>query len=191
MRIRRIGINGFVFLGLLVSVAANVALGVLLFRIDRSSHLATLKSKGVAVGTIVPPVVASRLDGTAVTLGYRSGDKPTLIYVFSPSCVWCARNAENLRVLLRKASSSYRLVGIAMEPSVEIVRQYLGREKIEMPVYVRPEDDTVAAYGFYSTPDTIVVSPEGRVVAEWRGAYVGAIAQDVERVFGLTLPGVR
>ena len=34
-------------------------------------------------------------DGKAVRIEFTGTDKPTLLYVFTPGCIWCGRNLEN------------------------------------------------------------------------------------------------
>jgi hypothetical protein len=51
--------------------------------------------------------------------------------------------------------------------------------------------ETLKAYKLRSTPQTIVVSPEGKVLQNWVGAYVGGQKSQVEAFFHVSLPGLR
>jgi hypothetical protein len=43
-------------------------------------------------------------------------------------------------------------------------------------------------YGLGSTPETIVISSQGKVVERWLGAYEGGTKRDMERFFSANLP---
>lgn len=43
-------------------------------------------------------------------------------------------------------------------------------------------------YGLGSTPQIIIVSPDGKVLQNWVGAYTGVEQAEVEKFFGVTLP---
>jgi hypothetical protein len=58
------------------------------------------------------------------------------------------------------------------------------------PVYANPTPETVRALGLGSTPQTILISPEGEVLKSWAGAYVGRVRPEVEVFFGVNLPGL-
>ena len=51
--------------------------------------------------------------------------------------------------------------------------------------------ETLKTYKLGSTPQTIVISPEGKVLQDWVGAYVGDQKSQVEAFFQVTLPGLR
>jgi hypothetical protein len=57
-------------------------------------------------------------------------------------------------------------------------------------VYRTVSEDVKIAYGLNSTPTTIVISPESKILQYWRGAYSGDMKNEVERFFRLTLPGI-
>jgi hypothetical protein len=47
-----------------------------------------------------------------------------------------------------------------------------------------------SAYKSSGTPETIIISPEGRVVRAWPGAYTGQFQHEVENFFNVSLPGL-
>ena len=57
---------------------------------------------------------------------------------------------------------------------------------MNFPVYDDLTPAAIATYHLGSTPETIVVSPAGRVLKSWSGAFVGDTKNSVERFFGLT-----
>jgi hypothetical protein len=81
---------------------------------------------------------------------------------------------------------SYRFLGLSL--SSEGLAEHAP--SLPFPVYANPSADTIRQYRLGATPQTIVVSPSGQVIASWRGAYVGPTKEAVEKYFDATLPGV-
>jgi hypothetical protein len=59
-----------------------------------------------------------------------------------------------------------------------------------MSVYKKPSSLARSSYGLGATPETIVISKEGRVVKNWIGAYVGENLSGVNQFFGVHLDGM-
>lgn len=59
-----------------------------------------------------------------------------------------------------------------------------------MPVYKDLTELSKLTYKLGATPQTIVVSPEGKVIKNWMGAYSGDKAREVEEYFNVRLPGL-
>jgi hypothetical protein len=92
-----------------------------------------------------------------------------------------------VRTLAAAAGDRYRLVGLSLDDDVAA---YLTRERLTFDVVVGVPRATLAALGVRGTPQTLVVSPDGRLMQDWHGAWRGPLAQQVEQFFGLTLPGL-
>src|SRR5258707_3861142 len=97
---------------LVASVALNVVLAHKLRQFnhllgDGSEHL--LKS-----GSWVPAFEATDLRGQRQSVAYNQVSKPTVLYIFTPPCNWCARNMENIKTLVSKESPQYRFIGISL-----------------------------------------------------------------------------
>jgi hypothetical protein len=48
-----------------------------------------------------------------------------------------------------------------------------------------------SAYKLGGTPQTLVVSEDGKVMKNWKGAYMSNIQKEVEDYFHIDLPGIR
>lgn len=176
-----------VLLGL--SLLCNVALGVAFFRISVAAFGKTQPppASGPAIGSSLPPLQAWRSDGKPEAVEF-TGQQPTVVYVFTPTCQWCDRNLDNLKALLTVATRTHRVIGLSLDPTLH---DYVEKNELEnLPVYVNPSRDTMEAYMFGPTPLTLVISPSGRVLKSWVGAYGGAVKEDVEKYFRLELPGL-
>ena len=182
-----------VFIVTFVALSVSVTLNVLLAHRVRSltyARSASMAEYQLKVGTTVPPITAKRLDGDQDqdAISYRSTNEATVLYVFTPSCVWCARNLDNLKALLDQKSSQYRVIGVSL--SEQGLAEYLAKNELKLPVYSGLSPETLKTYKLGSTPQTIVISPEGKVLQDWVGAYVGDQKAQVEAFFHVRLPGL-
>ena len=142
----------------------------------------------LSVGVSAPDITAKNLAGADEKISFKEGDKPSIIYVFSPSCVWCNRNQENLKTIIASKRATHRIIGVSL--ASEGVKEYVAKHNFDFPVYVNPTPDTVKAYNLGGTPQTIVISSSGKVEQNWEGAFVGEIKSNVEKYFGIALPGI-
>jgi len=69
--------------------------------------------------------------------------------------------------------------------------EYVAKNELKLPVYCSLSSETLKTYKLGSTPQTIVISPEGKVVQDWVGAYVGEQKSQVEAFFHVNLPRLR
>ncbi len=173
---------------LFASLATNLGLGVEVSRL-RSVVAALKAGGGLQGGTVLPDMPAFNTSGRSVTVRFRDSALPTVLYVFSPACKWCARNMPNLKALQGSAPGRYRLVGISLHPAG--LEQYSARHGLDFPIVTSVDPKFVSRYHLGGTPQTIVVSPAGRVIQSWTGAYDAEIRGQVERALGVVLPGMK
>jgi peroxiredoxin len=168
------------------SVTLNPALA---YRVHRQSALirALTPAKRLPIGAAVPALRGEGPAGTAMTISAKSS-AGTLLYVYAPECGWCIRNAENMKVVIEAARKrGMAIYGVSLAP--ENSRQFLTSHGIDVPVVI-PDETTRRDYGFSGTPQTLVLSAEGTVLRNWRGAYVEKTAGDVSAFFDISLPGL-
>jgi peroxiredoxin len=151
--------------------------------------IAVLKSEGtLKPGSAVPPISAYDLTGELQTIPVAQTSKPTVLYVFTPQCAWCSRNLSNIRALYDAVSEQYAIVGISL--SDRNLAAYLAASGFRFSVYATPLPAVIKVYRLGSTPRTIVVSPEGKVVKSWIGAYDRMLGKEIEEFFNVRLPGL-
>jgi hypothetical protein len=173
---------------LAISLLLNVLLGLETLRPhEEGVEAGTGPLSGPAIGASVPSLQVESLDGVGQRISFESDSRPTVIYIFSPSCDWCERNVANIRALASERSGAFRFVGVSLTESSE---DHLIAEQLGFEVFISPGLQTLSAYGLRGTPQTIVVSTDGTVVRSWTGAYGGRTGQMIERFFGLKLPGL-
>jgi peroxiredoxin len=149
------------------------------------SELTSLR--GLSQGDLAPPIRAKDFDGQPATITHLEGDKPSIIYIFTPTCAWCVRNLNNVRALFISTKESYRFVGLSLS-SIGL-REYVSQYHVDFPVYSDPVGLSARAYKG-GTPRTLVVSADGRILKTWFGAYSKDIQEEVEGYFKTHLPGI-
>jgi peroxiredoxin len=174
-----------------VILAASVTLNVLLaYRLSQfNRRFDAVRVEPLKSGTTVPPPRVQDLQGESRALNYAEVSAPTVLYILTPSCSWCARNMDNFKQLVTQRGTEYRFIAVSL--SKEDLPEYITSHKLTIPVYVTPSIEMQKAYRLGGTPQTIVVSREGRVVKDWEGAYVGEQKTEVEAFFHVSLPGLR
>jgi hypothetical protein len=180
-------IDVFLLLLLIASLSLNVYLG---WRVRQASPPSTNPQNLVKLlpGTNVNPVTAVGLDGKQHTISYGDTDKPTVFYILSPSCIWCVRNQSNIDQLARLKGNEFRFIGLSLaEPGL---KDYVEGHQLNFPMYARLTSETSRSLGLGGTPQTIVISPDGRVLKNWTGAYIEHLRPEVEAYFGIRLPGL-
>jgi peroxiredoxin len=188
----RWGGTATVFVGVAVTLVLSVMLNVLLARKVRSLNnlqASRTADRFLKAGATVPPITANRLGGQQEAISYQNADQATVLYVFTPPCTWCARNMDNFKTLLDKERGQYRFIGLSL--SEQGLANYVAENNLTLPVYSGLSPEAIRTYKLGGTPQTIVVSPKGKVLQHWAGAYVGDQKSQVEAYFHVSLPGLR
>lgn len=175
---------------LVVSVGINIGLAYKLYRLSdaRETLLSRLEALRLPSGTTVPTFSARRItnsESAVETINYAGTDRPTVLYVLSSTCGWCVRNEDSINRLIAEKSSEYRFIAISLD------EDGAAGEPVHpagIPLYTGISEDVKQAYNMGGTPQTIVVSPLGVVLANWNGAYRGRQKQGIERFFDIELP---
>ena len=174
-------------LSALTVVLLMLSVGVNVLQARRIKAMVEAKaSAGSAIGHQVVPVKGFSPEGLSVVRSVAK-DVPTVLYYFSPSCIWCTRNWENIRALDRGAHGRYRVLLLTRARDV---RDYLRKHGVDIEVVEGIDESVVQAYSLAGTPQTIVASIEGVVTHDWRGAFTPRIERQIEELFGVSLPGV-
>lgn len=182
---RRPSALGLVLL-LVVSAGLNVVLALRLQ--DYRTAIAALKGENrLKIGTVLPAAVGTSLAGDPVTIRYGDVGVPTILYVFTPSCGWCERNAANIKALTRQVAGRYRIIGVSLTD--ENLAEYNRRHAFGFEI-VTASQATRAVFKMGGTPQTMLIDPSGKLLQSWFGAYQKDFQTLVERELGVTLPGL-
>lgn len=183
-QLARLATSWAIYVVLILSVALNVALARDIWVVKRP----IVRKIDGPTGMVMGPVLASDLAGHPVTLNFAGSGESTVIYVFSPECHWCARNLANIRALASARDTSYKFLGLSVQDTA--LQGYARAARYGFPLYSIASLDELKSAAVRGTPSTIVISPQGRVVKNWVGAYMQSRQQEVESYFGVHLPGL-
>lgn len=173
---------------ILLSLSAGVNV-VQAYRIqDLTSRIEAFKGeRQLRLGTAVPALGVVTSNGSRIEVRPVLG-KPLLVYWMSPDCAWCLRNEANMKALILGLRDRMRIV--LLTPSVGTAAGYDALGRLGEPILGEPDAATAKALRLGGTPETIVVSPEGRVEKVWTGAYLDHAKTEIQSYFGLALPGL-
>jgi peroxiredoxin len=175
---------------LLILLAASLCLNVFLgLKVNRAGKGRDRRPEPAAqiIGTTVESIAMSDLSNQPTTLTLTGTSSPTVLYVFSPACSWCERNLENIKTLANAKGDAFRFVGISLVDGN--LEKYKAQRRLNFQVFKGVSAEDFRKLGLGSTPQTIVISPEGKILKNWVGAF-GDTKEDVEDFFKLKLPGL-
>jgi len=175
----RTGLSYLTLLLLVASASLNVLQANRLRAVEDGTRLA------LEPGTMAPVLEVTTLDGQPRTIDFSG--RTTVLYYFSPECGWCEKNWLNVKALIAGTHNRVRFIGLSTTSQVE---EYLAERRLGFEVYTGLDLETVRAYGFGGTPQTVVISPEGIVKHVWAGAYGDRVQREIEETFGFALPGL-
>jgi peroxiredoxin len=139
-------------------------------------------------GATLPPLSGMNVAGAEQTIRYDVDARPTILYVFSPTCAWCARNADAINSLFRQLSRRYRFVGVSLDKNG--LSEFLAAHHHDFSTVCEVPDMLRDAYRLGVTPETIVISSRGKVETSWKGAYTGTTKRLIQNYFSLELPSL-
>ena len=180
---------------LILSVVLNLTLGFVVHRqgIENgrlSEGLVQLKEDiHLGRGTLAGPISGVDADGLSLVIDLQEGSKPTLLYSFSETCGWCQRNARNIRFLAEEVSMTHQVIGLNLSAGPEGVRRVDDGE-LGFLSLSHLSEETIENLRLGSTPQTLVIGADGKVLENWTGAYSGSLEQKIEDYFRVTLPGL-
>lgn len=117
----------------------------------------------VEVGDRIASVTLQTPDRRAAEIKWDAVSNSTIVYAFTPTCVWCKRNLEAMRTVAAHAPG-YRF--IAVSATADGLAEYVKANRIEVPVYVAGKN-AAKQLGLVSTPTTVVIGSDGIVRKYW------------------------
>jgi thiol-disulfide isomerase/thioredoxin len=110
------------------------------------------------------PALATRtLDGRSVDLKQFHGHV-VLVNFWATWCGPCKAELPSLIRLKEKLSGKpYDWIAVNDGENAETINRYLKRSKLELPVWMGPEDSSSSAWNVRGLPMTFVVDAKGRV----------------------------
>jgi hypothetical protein len=168
------------FLG--ASLALNVRLG---WQLRDSPHFEPVP---FGVGTVIDPLPVRDISGAVTTITWNGGAAPSIVYVFSPSCQWCARNVANIKTMYSSLNKTFRFVGLSI--TSDGLPDYIRDQSVPFPSYTVADDLNARRFAASGTPQTLLVRSDGRIEAAWLGAYSVNVQRQIEAKLNIHLPGL-
>jgi peroxiredoxin len=138
-------------------------------------------------GDVVPDLDLQDEKGATTRLSFANTEMPTVLYVMSPTCVWCDRNIQAVNALADATATRYRAIALSLGDPKSATAY---RPKLKLPIYTGISDKAAKAYRIRSTPTTIVIGRDNRVVRVWSGAFAGGTRTEVADFFSVRLPEI-
>jgi peroxiredoxin len=120
--------------------------------------------RGLALGTLAPPIELPDLSGYARSLSHFRGRKVFLVF-FSPRCGYCLDLAPQLAELPWDADGKGLVPLIVTTGTVEENRKMSGDHGLRCRILLQGEVDIAAAYGAFGTPIGYLIDEEGRIAS--------------------------
>ncbi|WP_158819369.1 redoxin family protein [Granulicella sp. S156] len=177
---------------LVASIAVNVLLAhqVLKLRADIQNIQSQPSSSLPSIaGTRILAMDALSLDDQPEHISFVDGSqsgKAKVLYIYSPTCGWCARNLGNITKLFDLKHNQFDFIGVSL--SGEGLKAYIKSAGFPLQSVYQPSTGAVSALHLDSTPETIVIDQSGVVRKVWVGAYTEDKCHEVEEYFHVT-PG--
>jgi hypothetical protein len=181
-------------LGLLLALVASATINLWLattVRTNKERSSGALQIPLLSPGDTIRSLSVYTLEEARTVVRFDDVAIPTVLYVFTPTCRWCAENQTAIRALASSAGAKYRFIGISISDSLEGVKTYLSESSLPFPVFARVSLEDGMRYGFGVTPQTFVVTPDGAILQRWTGAYTGSVLNELELYFNTKLPDVQ
>ncbi len=174
---------------LLLILAASLATNVYFIRWHGAGLFSAGRQRGYnRIGSILPPLAARGIDGQPKALRFDNVPHPTVLYVFSPECNWCALNHPSIARLVSARARGYRFVSLALSDDALAVSDYLRQYPFNGEALLSPAPESTESLGIVGTPETFAIGRDGRILAHWTGAFSGEVKREVEAFFRLELP---
>jgi hypothetical protein len=142
----------------------------------------------VVIGETVADIDLKDPWGNPARLAWRADPRPTFVYVFSPSCVWCTRNLQGI-ITVTKQQRSYRMIGLST--TNQGLSEYVKAHDLGMPVYHLENKQNRRTLKISATPSAFLISPAGVVRKVWLGAWTGHAGEEIGALFGVVLPPIQ
>jgi len=154
--------------------------GLLLYTVQRNKAQADsyLRMLGVPPGTQVSDLRGTTADGKASTVSV-TGQRKTVLLVFSPTCGYCERNWPKWHSLLSRLGpgANVALVNVGADlPGAYLAQHQAAGQQL----LTRLDPVSRREYRFNLTPQTILVGSGGVVERVWTGALEEASIREIE-----------
>lgn len=127
----------------------------------------------LAVGDLLPTLPVRELDGAESELRFDGGDQDTIAMLFTTTCSICEENLGAWTKLYDQLGAELDFVAVGLDDP-PAVRAYAAQNLLPFRVVVADDKTAfIKEYRLRGVPQTIRVSPEGRVKRLQLGRLAG------------------
>lgn len=168
---------------LVASLLSNIALAYVIHR-DRTPPP---PPNGPKAGEMVGALTGFDDSGAKITIPSDSRGRPTVLYVFSQSCVWCKRSIPALQTLIPQNSAHFRFIAMDLTLPFAPSKTYLSANNLAFEESFHPDLETRTRVGAEGTPTSLVINAAGQVEKVFNGALIGPMLDSANAFFGTAL----
>lgn len=131
-----------------------------------------------------PNYTAVTLDGNQVSLSDLHGSV-VMINVWATWCEPCREEMPALQELQNRFSESeFSVIGVSIDDkgSSQMIQNFLESQNISYTIWHDPEDKFQFAFRTIGVPETILISKDGKILHQWRGAFDPMADSTISRV---------
>ena len=149
-------------------VALVLAVFVVLLATSDTQQSTTFNDR--IIGEIAPPIEGPTLGGGDYNLMDRRGNW-VVVNFFASWCIPCRiEHPELLKFNERHRNDPIEVVAVMFGDSEENATEFFNELGGDWPALVENTGSIAINYGVTAVPETLLVSPSGRVVHKWIGA---------------------
>lgn len=159
------------------AVAAVLAVLVILLATSETQQTSTANFR--IVGEVAPQIEGPTLAGGTYDLQQQRGEW-VVVNFFASTCVGCViEHPELVEFNERHRNGDRQIVGVMFGDTEEAAREFFLELGGDWPAMIENTGAIAIDYGVTALPETLLVSPSGRVVQKWVGAQ-GVTADGID-----------
>jgi peroxiredoxin len=144
---------------------------------DPANYFKTLQTNQT-----VPSIRGQDINGVDFHIKYDSTAPYTLLLWFSSSCSSCQENFGFWNSLYQaRVDSALRFLGFCAG-TIDEARQIAGDHNVAFPIMAISDLSMIETFGGNILPQTIIISPQGKIYKVWPGALDEKSKQDIKIV---------
>lgn len=157
--------------------AALIAVFIVLLATSDTQRTASVNFE--ILGDVAPQIAGPTLDGGQYSLLDERGDW-VVVNFFASWCVGCrVEHPELVKFAERHQDDGVQLVAVMFGDTETNAREFFNELGGDWPALVEDTGRIAIDYGVTAVPETLLISPSGRVVQKWVGTW-GVTADNID-----------